>query len=104
MSCNLCRRSQRDGYRPHVQCEGIESVKECPTGEVAVLAPENQKFWALFLRMLPGLVDGLGGFDYSAITTVMDVYGVPPGERLVIFDKALAVIYGIQEVREAERV
>ena len=62
------------------------------------LAPANQGFWQLFQRMLPGLPNGMGGYNLEAITTVMELYQVPEGQRPIIFDKCLAVITVIQEI------
>ncbi|MBU1067661.1 hypothetical protein KKE60_07720 [Patescibacteria group bacterium] len=102
MTCNLCQRSQRDGFR-NFKCQGIETIDQCPTGEIARLAPENERFWDLFSRILPGLCDGFGGFNYRAIEFVMDVQNVSAGQRPIIFDKCLIMISVIEEGRAVEK-
>lgn len=69
----------------------------CPTGEVFKLAPENEAFWELFQRILPGLPNGMGGLNLAAIMTVMDLYQVPQGQRPIIFDKCLVMISLLRE-------
>ncbi len=98
MTCGLCQRSQRDGFRKNVKCDGIDTVDECPTKEVPKPSPENELFWQLFQRILPGLPNGMGGYNLEAIETVMNLYQVPEGQRPIIFDKCLAVITVIQEI------
>lgn len=88
MSCGICRRSQKDGFRT-VRCGGIDTVPECPTGEIPKLMPENAPFWELFLRMRHGL-----SFE-SAVT----LYGVPAGQRPVLHDKLLALMDVLAEIR-----
>ncbi len=98
MTCELCRDEQEGGFR--ARCPGIELVDACPTGEVPKLSAENRRFWLLFERILPGLFDGWGGVNYSAIREVLDLYEVPAGERPIAFDKCLVVVEVIQEIRE----
>ena len=97
MTCGICRRSQRDGFRD-VKCDGIETVDACPTNEIPKLAPENEWFWSLFQRMLPGLPNGMGGWNFQVIELVMNLYQVPKGQRLIIWDKCMAVITVLQEI------
>lgn len=74
----------------------------CPTGEVPKLAAENKGFWFLFMRMLPGLMDGYGAFKFEAIKYVMDEYQVEPGQRPIIHEKCLVVMSAIREIQEEE--
>ena len=102
MTCALCRRSQEDGFRK-IRCKGIDHVDECPTGEVPKLLPGNRRFWEICRAALPGLFDGFGGVNYLAISYIMDLYGVPEGQRPIVHDKFLAVVKGIDEIKEQER-
>jgi len=100
MTCGICRRSQEDGFRKF-QCEGIDVAETCQTGEVPKLIEENQGFWELFLKILPGLFDGYGAPRFESIVAVFDVFGVKPGQRPVLMDKCLALIHVIKEIRDA---
>ena len=73
-------------------------MDKCPTKEVPKPSPENERFWQLFQRMLPGLPNGMGGWNVQVIETVMNLYQVPPGQRPIIWDKCLAVITVLQEM------
>lgn len=97
----MCRRSQEDGFL-QIKCDGIDTVAKCPTGEVPKLCEKNRGFKFLLDRMLPGLCDAYGGFDFNAIGHVFELYGVPEGQRPVIHDKLMVVIDVIREVRKAE--
>lgn len=103
MTCEFCRALQKDGFRALVSCEGVESVSACPTKEVPKLCSANRRFLYLLHRILPGLFDGYGGMNYSAIETVLDQYGIEAGKRPVLMDKTLAVAAGIREVQKQER-
>jgi len=102
MTCAICRRAQKDGFR-ETPCRGIEHVAACPTGEVPKLMRENEPFWFVFQRMLPGLFDGYGGVRFAAIGEVLDLYGVPQGQRPIVHDSCLVVIGVIRELQEQER-
>lgn len=101
MTCPLCQRTQADGFR--AVCRGIDHVDECPTGEVPKLKENTRQFWWLFERILPGLCNPFGGFDFNAITSVCDTYAIEAGERPVIHELCLVVIEAIQDVREKEK-
>ncbi|MBW2341222.1 MAG: hypothetical protein JRF50_12915 [Deltaproteobacteria bacterium] len=103
MTCSVCRRAQEDGFRKF-RCRGIETVEACHTGEVPKLIRENEPFWFLFQRMLPGLFDGYGGVNFTAIFQVLDLYKVPAGQRPIIHDKCLVVIAAVREIQEQERI
>jgi len=98
MTCEKCFDEQAGGYRP--PCDGIESVDECPYGEVPKLSDENKKFWWLFERIQPGLYDGFGGINYAAITEAFRIYGVPASQRPVVFERCLLAAAAIKEVKE----
>jgi len=103
MTCELCRRSQRDGFRK-VKCDGIDTVDKCPTGEVVRLARENEYFNnVIWPRVSPGLSNGFGGVNYDAIQFVFNLLQIPGGEQPVIFDQVLAVTAAINEIHEKER-
>jgi len=102
MTCAICRRAQKDGFRD-IRCKGIETVPECPTNEVPKLMAENEPFWFVFQRMLPGLFDGYGGVNFAAIIQVLDLYGVPAGQRPIVHDGCLTVIGAIRELQEQNK-
>jgi len=99
MTCGICRRAQKDGFRT-IDCKGITTVEECPSHELVKLQRGNEGFWFLFQRILPGLQDGFGGFNYDAIIKVFDLYQVPSGQRVLLFDKCLIVISAIVDARK----
>jgi len=39
-------------------------------------------------------------FDYSAISHTFNLYGIPPGQRPVLFDKCIVLIGVIQEAQK----
>lgn len=101
MTCDICRRSQKDGFYNAVKCKGLEYVDECPRPDdrIPKLSEENHWFKRLFDKMLPGLIDPSGSFLFDAIGFVFDIYQVPEGQRPILFDKCLIVISAIQETR-----
>ena len=101
MSCTLCQWAQGDGFRTD-KCLGIDKVEECPTGEMPKLSPKNRGFWFLFMKILPGLMDGYGAFKFEAIKFIMDEYQVDPGQRPIIHEKCLVAMGAIREVRNEE--
>ena len=102
MTCGICRRSQEDGFRKF-ECDGIDAVETCQTGEVPKLMEENQAFWELFLKILPGLFDGYGAPRLESIVAVLDVFGVEHGQRPVLMDKCLALIEEINRLKAEDR-
>lgn len=104
MTCGMCRRAQQD-FDNITPCDGIEFVDECPrdADKVPKLDQENEGFWFLMLRILPGLSNGFGGFDYNAIINVFNIYEVPQGQRPILHDKCLIVMRAISECREAKK-
>ncbi len=98
----MCRVQQEKGLWAGA-CQGVKWVEACPRAWVPNLAPENKRFWELFTRIMPGLFDGFGGVQYQAITEVLDLFGVPAGQRVIIHDKCLLMIKIWREVKEAER-
>lgn len=105
MTCGICRRSQKDGFTRGFVCEGIEHVEHCKrqTDRIPKLSRENERFRHYFTRMLPGLFDGFGGCNYQSITSVLETYRVPLGERPVVMDKALVLVEVMRQIREAEK-
>jgi len=103
MTCGTCQQIQKDFPGARAPCEGIDSVEECPTGEVAKLARSNERFWFLVQRILPGAFDGWGAVQYGAIDSVLRAFGVPREEHAVIYEKCLTVLTVIREIREQER-
>jgi len=101
MTCGICRRAQKDGFRKF-DCKGISTVRECVSHELVKLHEGNEGFWFLFQRILPGLQDGFGGFNYDAINIVFDLYKmwITSGQRPLLFDKCLIVISAIVDARK----
>ena len=67
------------------------------------MSAENTPFLYLLDRILPGLCDSGGGFDYSAIDLVFTRYGVVEGQYPVLFDKAVAVIAELRRAQAEQR-
>lgn len=67
------------------------------------LSEENDRFWFLASRFLPGLHNGMGGYHYDAIGAVYDEYGVDRDERPILFDRAIVLIRAYEAHREEER-
>ena len=102
MTCEFCRRTQDDGFRTE-KCAGIDFVERCPRGEIPKLLLVNKDFTFLLFRILPGLIDGMGGFKYESIQVIMEEYDVPKGMRPIIFDKCIVVIAAIKEMRDKNK-
>jgi hypothetical protein len=100
MTCDVCRNAQEAKWRK--PCPGIDDVDECPTNEVPKLDPANSLAVELFYKMLPGIQNGMGGWDYGAITMVFDVCRVKEGERQALFDKCLVMIGAIKSGMKTE--
>ena len=103
MTCGLCKKAQKDGFRNDIHCPGIETVDQCPTGEVGKLGPELAGFAWLLERFLPLAGNGLGAWQPDAFRLIFETYGVPPGEKPVLADLLLVVLRAIGEVREKDR-
>lgn len=102
MTCGICRRSQKDGFKK-IKCDGIESVEKCPGGDIPKLSRENKKAWWLLNRMLPGFYSAQGGFDYSVISLVFNLYNVPAGQRPILYDKFIHVIDAVIKMRKKNK-
>jgi len=100
MTCGLCRKSRKDKLRDENDCPGIETVDECPTGEVGQLGPELAGFKFLLDRFLPLAFSGMGGVQPDAFRIVFDTWGVPAGQRPVLVDFLLVVV---KAMRDAEK-
>jgi len=103
MDCATCRRMQADGFRDDIQCRGIESVGRCPSGDLPYLSKNNREFWSLFTRILPGLIDGFGGFNYQAIEFQFNIWQVDEMQRPIIMDKCLVFIKVLTEQRRKKK-
>lgn len=88
---------QKDGKEE--LCEGIERLGQCPEGKIPFLSTRNHAFWALFERMLPGLIRDRG-YDYGAIRLIFDVSGLTRHRRAIYIDMIIAVIDVIHKARE----
>jgi hypothetical protein len=99
MTCGLCGQAQKDGFRNDIHCLGIETVDECPTGEVGKLHKKLAGFKWLLDRFLPVAGNGLGAWQPDAFRLVFETYAVPQGQRPVLADFLLVVLKTIQEVR-----
>ena len=96
--CSLCHLIQKD--QGGVRCKGIDDEGgRCPDGKIPYLFPENHEIWDLFQMMLPGLRDGMGGYNYTAIQVTFDIYKVKQCHRQRMFKKIVKLI----EVINAER-
>lgn len=102
MDCRACRQAQEAGIRPR-RCGGIDQVGECPTGEVPRLLEANRLIWWFFQRIIPGVFDGNRTVKPDFILKAMELYGVPRGERPVVYEMCLALIAGIRECWDAEQ-
>lgn len=69
-----------------VWCNSLEEANGiCPRGMIPTLQKENRNIWALFHKLLFGLIKPEGGYDYTAIQVVFDFYEVPTDERKPLF-------------------
>jgi hypothetical protein len=103
MTCGLCGQAQKDGFRNDIHCLGIETVDECPTGEVGKLHKKLAGFKWLLDRFLPVAGNGLGAWQPDAFRLVFETYAVPQGQRPVLADFLLVVLKVIREVRDKDR-
>jgi len=69
---------------------------------VPKITDENKPFLFLFEKILPGLFDGYGGVNFSNVDLVFKFYGVRGGDRIILFDKFLACLESIEEIRKVE--
>lgn len=83
-------------------CGGIEQLQQCPEGKIPFLSPANRAFWAVFDRILPGLIRDRG-YDYGAIRLIFDSSGLTRHRRAIYMDMIIAVIEVIHKVREKSR-
>lgn len=97
--CQHCRQSQRDGFES-IECQGISTVDDCPIGKVPKLAERNEAFMFYFNRMQPGLLQGDGGYDFSAEKFVFDLYDIPAGIQKIYHDRVLILVSVISKLRE----
>ena len=62
------------------------------------LAPANHEVWDLFQLMIPGLVRQ-GGYDYGAIQAVLEIHGIEPERRPVLFRRCVRLIEALDKAR-----
>ena len=93
---------QADGFRD-IQCRGIETVGRCPSGDRPYLSKNNWEFWSLFSRILPGFIDGFGGFSFQAIEFQFNNYQVKTMQRPILMDKCLVFIEVLTEKRKKKQ-
>jgi hypothetical protein len=88
-----------------LQCGGIETIEICKyihNGEPQVpkLNEENQVFWFFYTKLTPGFYNPFGGYNYSAIEFLFEIYGIEEPLRDIYMDKILILIQVIEEYRE----
>ena len=66
------------------------------------LDPENNLAVYLFKRILPGLGNGMGGYNFQAIDSVLKNYHIRPAARPALYDKILVIIEILNEIRKAK--
>jgi len=49
--------------------------------------------------MLPGLFNSQGGYNYQAIETVLNIYGISDLQRMIYFDWSIICLNAISEIR-----
>ena len=91
-----------DGFCNFI-CAGIETVNNCPIGNVPKLLVENEDFWQIFLKMLPGLIYDNGGVNYASAQIIIDALGIEKTSHAVIYDKINICAVAIREAQERER-
>lgn len=70
---------------------------------VPKLSEENDRFYFILSRILPGLHDGMGGFRYSAVETIFNDYGVTGGQRAVLWDRLIVYIQAWRDQKAEDR-
>ena len=56
------------------------------------MLPVNQRIWRLFQLMLPGLFNGMGGVDYTAIEVTFNMEKVDERSRSHLFSQIVRLI------------
>ena len=80
--------------------DGVIGDQPCHRCEYNVrLLPENLDAWNLIMKAAPGLF-GPYGVNFEAIRLVFDVYGIPPEDRGILFEKFGAFIDAWTEYME----
>jgi hypothetical protein len=80
----------------------LDFIDDCPKERAFKLSLENEEFWGIFSKALPGLLTQTG-FDYSALKTVFDIYELPVWTRIYWFEKAVCILGVIQEIRKEKQ-
>ena len=69
----MCQSVQKDEGR--IYCTGRVDGK-CPSGRIPYLEQANIEIWELFQAILPGVINGMGGYNYEAIRLVFESYNI----------------------------
>lgn len=76
----------------------------CPQNRGPVkITKENEEFVLILQKTLPGMTRPDGGFDYSAIEMILNLFDIVGDERQYLFDKFLNIISVIQEKRQQKQ-
>lgn len=92
---------QRD--RGIIKCNGLTLAMICPEGKIPVLEPRNRELWSLFEQMLPGLIRGMGGYDYRAIRAVFAMNQVNEEAQRHMLPTIISLIDVIEKARKVMR-
>lgn len=87
----MCRLAQGD--QRVIKCEGIEKHHgQCPEGKIPFLRPANRDIWNVFQMIMPGLGNGMGGMDYTAIQVTFDNCNIEQKVRPYWFPRIVKLI------------
>lgn len=94
---------QHDGAVDY-HCDGLEAEGGiCPQEKFPILWPEHFTLWKIFMKALPGLMDGMGGFNYGAIESTFNLMGIEQKYREKLFNDIMKLVNVIQKEREKRR-
>ena len=65
--------------------------------------PEDSLVVYLFNRILPGLSNGMGGYNFQAIDSILDKYRINREAQPELYDKILVMISAISEIWKAKQ-
>jgi hypothetical protein len=60
----------------------------------------NYEAWRLFVEMLPGLINPMGGYDYNAIEVVFNAHDIAQDKRSVLLAQYVKVIEVIDKAKQ----
>ena len=89
-NCKLCHVVQKD--HGEIKCLGLDESGICPEGKIPYLMQNNYEIWRLFRLMIPGIMNGMGGYDYVAIDVTFNQMGVVQEKRKKIFPLIIKLI------------